>query len=145
MCSSRSVASDTPHKGQPANLCMAGGWRSTASPTTNSAWPHGDRGRQDNALERARNVVEHFDEYYRGTGKQQKQDQADKTFEDLAQDYRIDFEPPADRPQLRVGPVRPAEALFTIDLVTTAPQAARQLVDAVHTAIVQDETPNANG
>jgi hypothetical protein len=73
------------------------------------------------------------------------QDQADKTLEDLAQDYRIDFEPPADRPQLRVGPVRPAEALFTIDLVTTASQAARQLVDAVHAAIVQDQTPNANG
>lgn len=100
---------------------------------------------QDNALERARNVVEHFDEYYRGTGKQQKQDQADKTLEDLAQDYRIDFEPPVDRPQLRVGPVRPAEALFTIDLATTAPHAARQLVDAVHAAIVQDQTPNANG
>jgi hypothetical protein len=100
---------------------------------------------QDNALERARNVVEHFDEYYRGTGKQQKQDQADKTPEDPAQNYRIDFEPPADRPQLRVGPVRPAEALFTIDLVTTAPQAARQLVDAIHAAIVQDQTPNTNG
>lgn len=105
----------------------------------------GTNSNRDNALERARNVVEHFDEYYRGTGKQQKQDQAGKTREDLAQDYRIDFEGPANRLQLRVGPVRPGEAHFTIDLVATTPQAARQLVDAIHAAIVQDQTSSANG
>lgn len=100
---------------------------------------------RDNALERARNVVEHFDEYYRGTGTQQKQDETGSAVEDLAQDYRIDFEPPAEQLQLRVGPVRPAEARFTIDLVATAPQAARHLVNAIHAAIVQDQTPSVNG
>jgi hypothetical protein len=95
------------------------------------------------ALVDARNAVEHFDEYYRGTSKKQKKDQVAKTCEERAQAYRIELEGPADRPLLRVGHVRPAEPHFRIDLVAAAPEAARLLVKAVHAATVQEQSPTA--
>lgn len=105
--------------------------------------PTKDRGA---ALVLARDVLEHFDKYMCGIGR--RQGQAAKhnpgtSEEDLAQNYRIDFEPPADRPQLRVGPLRPAEPLVVIDLVTTAPIAARQLVDSIRAALVHDQLRTA--
>lgn len=94
------------------------------------------------ALVQVRNVLEHFDQYYSGTGRQQKLD-IGKSPEDRAQDYRVDFEGPADQPRLRIGPLRPAPARFAIDLVTTAPSAARQLVMALHASIARQEQRTA--
>lgn len=102
-----------------------------------------DTTKRDYALIQARNVLEHFDNYYRGTGDQQKKAPVGKNKEELAQDYRIDLELPADRPRLRVGPLRPSAALFTIDLVTSAPTAARQLVARIHATITQHESQTA--
>ena len=100
------------------------------------------------ALIRARDVLEHFDEYLCGTGKLRRDEaklNPDTSKEDLAQNYRIDFEPLAHRPRLRVGPLRPAAPLLTIDLVTTAPQAAQLLVATVRAAIVQDQQRSTDG
>lgn len=97
------------------------------------------------ALVLARDVLEHFDEYMCGIGRRQgytAKRNPDVNKEGLAQNYRIDFEPPANRPQLRVGPVRPAEPLVIMDLVTTAPGAAHQLVAALRTALVQGQLDN---
>jgi len=94
------------------------------------------------ALTLARDVLVHFDKYLTGTGLRQRRNRtADpaKTGEELAQDYRIDFDPPADRPRLRVG-LRPAPARVTIDLVTTAPDAASRLADAIGTAITRGQS-----
>lgn len=104
--------------------------------------PKGDQ----RALVDARDVLEHFDEYLCGTGKLQR-DAAKRnqgmSKEDLAQSYRIDFEPPADRSRLRVG-LRPAEPLLIIDLVETAPEAADQLSAAVGAAVAQDQAGSAD-
>jgi hypothetical protein len=77
------------------------------------------------------------------TPRTRRQAQPGTSEEDLAQNYRIDFEPPADRFQLRVGPLRPAEPLVIIDLVTAAPGAAHQLVAAIGAALVQDQLRTA--
>lgn len=85
---------------------------------------------QAEAFRTARNVLEHFDEYFQGTGNLQrraKRDDPDLSQEDLAQRYRVELEGPADSPQLRIGPLRPADPLVVIDLVELAPAAARRL------------------
>lgn len=98
------------------------------------------------ALTLARDVLVHFDEYLSGTGRRQRRDHTSdlaKTAEDLAQDYRIDFDPPADQPRLRLG-LRPAPARVTIDLVTTAPEAASRLAEAIGTAITRGQASAAH-
>jgi hypothetical protein len=105
--------------------------------------PTSDRG---TALVLARDVLEHFDQYMCGIGRRQghaAKRNPGTSEENLAQNYRIDFEPPADRPQLRVGPLRPAEPLVIIDLVTAAPGAAHQLVAAIGAALAQDQLRTA--
>ncbi len=80
---------------------------------------------QREALGLARNVLEHFDEYYCGTGDLQRKD-AEKTGlnrEDLALRYRPEGGG-AEQPTLRIG----SPPLAEIDLATVAPTAARQLV-----------------
>lgn len=96
----------------------------------------------EQALVQVRDVLEHFDEYLCGTGRWQRRD-ADKSSEDRAQDYRVDFEGTADHPQLRIGPLRPAPARFTIDLVTNAPDAARDLVAVLHASITRHQERTA--
>jgi len=87
------------------------------------------------ALLHARDVLEHFDEYYQGVGNAQqptvrRRDRSPS--EDLAQQYLMDLDGPADGAlRLRIGPLRPAEPLVVIDLVERAPLAARQLVRAL--------------
>jgi hypothetical protein len=83
----------------------------------------------------ARDALEHFDEYYQGTGDVQQPSlkrrdrQPDEV---LAQGYRFDLDGAADGSlRLRVGPLRPEEPLVVIDLVERAPRAARKLARAV--------------
>jgi hypothetical protein len=87
------------------------------------------------AFKLARDVLEHFDEYCQGRGREQRRTARDDPSlgrEDLAQRYRVELAgPSADRPHLSVGPLRPAEPLVVIDLVERAPSAARQLAAAL--------------
>jgi hypothetical protein len=82
------------------------------------------------ALALARNVLEHFDEYWKGTGDAQQPGTRRHTRaprERLAQDYRWELDGPADGAlRMRIGP-RPGEPIVMIDLVERAPKAARQL------------------
>lgn len=87
------------------------------------------------AFKLARDALEHFDEYYQGTGDEQqpktrRRDRRPR--EDLAQSYRLELDGPADGAlRLRIGPLRPAAPLVVIDLVERAPRAARQLARAL--------------
>jgi hypothetical protein len=86
---------------------------------------------QREAIVLARNVLEHFDEYYAGIGKMQKREQvADPSLsnEDLALRYRPSLGS-AGRAVLRIGPDPPADPLVEIELESIAPKAARQLVE----------------
>jgi hypothetical protein len=80
------------------------------------------------AFKLARDALEHFDEYYRGTGDEQqprtrRRDRSPR--EDLAQTYRGELDGQADGAlRLRIGPLRPAEPLVVIDLVEHAPRAS---------------------
>lgn len=56
-----------------------------------------------------------------------KRDDPDLSREDLAQRCRVELQGPADSPQLRIGPLQPADPLLVIDLVELAPAAARRL------------------
>jgi hypothetical protein len=81
------------------------------------------------ALKLARNVLEHFDAYYCGTGDRQRADAArsSESREELAQRYRVDLGgPSAARPHLLIG-MKPDEPLVEIDLAEPAAHAARQL------------------
>ena len=81
------------------------------------------------ALGLARNVLEHFDAYYQGTGHTQQPGRGSS--EDLAQDYRWELDGPADGAlRLRIG-LRPAAPLVVVDLVEHAPRASRQLARAL--------------
>ncbi len=84
------------------------------------------------ALKLARNVLEHFDEYYSGTGNQQRPAaRSGQSLEDLAQRYRIDLGgPSAARPHLLIG-MKPDEPLVEVDLAEPAAHAARELAAAV--------------
>ena len=79
----------------------------------------------------ARKVLEHFDEYFQGTGYLQRKASLEDpglSREHLAQRYRVELAgPSADRPHLRIGPLSPAKPAVVIDLVEHAPQAARRL------------------
>jgi hypothetical protein len=83
----------------------------------------------------ARDALEHFDEYYRGTGdvQQPRLKRSDRRPDEaLAQGYRFDLEGAADGAlRLRIGPLAPAEPLVVIDLVGQAPRAARKLARAL--------------
>jgi hypothetical protein len=83
----------------------------------------------------ARDALEHFDEYYQGTGDVQQPSRKRndrRPDEALAQRYRFDLEGPADGAlRLRIGPLAPAEPLVVIDLVDRAPGAARKLARAI--------------
>lgn len=95
---------------------------------------------KDEALRRAQNVLEHFDEYYCGIGKQQKAEATrnpGRSREDLAQRYRIDLGgPSAAQPHLLIG-LGPAQPLVAIDLAASAARTARQLATALWQAAGQ--------
>jgi|SRR5215472_9389344 len=85
---------------------------------------------QRDAMVLGRDVLEHFDEYYCGTGKMQRQEQeADPSLskEDLALRYRPSLGS-ADPIALRIGSDPPACPLVEIELASIAPKVARQLV-----------------
>lgn len=84
------------------------------------------------ALKLARNVLEHFDAYYSGTGERQRPAvRSGDSPEDQAQHYRIDLGgPSAARPHLLIG-MKPDEPLVEIDLAEPAAHAARQLAAAL--------------
>ncbi len=85
---------------------------------------------QRDAMVLARDVLEHFDDYYCGTGNMQRREQAadpNLSKEDLALRYR----PPLGSGgtiALRSGSDPPAHPLVEIALASIAPKAARQLV-----------------
>jgi hypothetical protein len=86
---------------------------------------------QREAIALARDVLEHFDEYYCGTGRLQKREQAadpSLSKEDLALRYRPSLGS-AGRTALRIGPDPPADPLVEIELASIAPKAARHLVE----------------
>lgn len=92
-----------------------------------------ERNRID-ALALARNVLQHFDEYYCGKGRRQTSNRARSSgldTEELARSHTVDFGgPSASQPHLRIGP-REGPPIVSIDLVAKAPAAARQLANAV--------------
>lgn len=77
-------------------------------------------------------MLEHFDEYYCGTGNQQRPAaRSDQSHEDLAQRHRVDLGgPSAARPNLVIG-MKPEQPLVGIDLAEPAAIAARQLAAVV--------------
>jgi hypothetical protein len=90
------------------------------------------------ALELARNVLEHFDEFYCGSSirqNRQMQRNPDQSKETLAREHQIGLGgPPAKHPWLVIGRDLD-EPLASIDLVIEAPRAARRLAQAVAAAI----------
>jgi len=90
---------------------------------------------QRDALLLARHVLEHFDEYWCGTGHKQSDALTRNpklTREELAVRYRPDFGATTDSlPTLRVGDPYPSQPLVEVDLASVAPAAARQLVRAL--------------
>jgi hypothetical protein len=87
------------------------------------------------AFKLARNVLEHFDAYYCGTGDLQKPAvRSGQSREGLAQRYRVDLGgPSAGRPHLLIG-MKPEQPLVEIDLAEPAARSARQLAAAVSAA-----------
>jgi hypothetical protein len=92
-----------------------------------------ERNRND-ALTLARNILQHFDEYYCGKGRRQTANRARNAGldnEELARSHTVDFGgPSASRPHLRIGP-REGSPIVSIDLVAEAPGAARRPASAV--------------
>jgi hypothetical protein len=87
-----------------------------------------------------RDVLEHFDEYYCGTGRLQRREQAadpSLSREALAIRYRPSLGS-GGRTALRIGPDPPAEPLVEIELASIAPKAARQLVERLSTIVGVD-------
>lgn len=93
------------------------------------------------ALGLARNVLQHFDEFYCATSDRQKRQQrrnSDQSKENLAREHQIGFRGPSARePHLVIGD-NLDEPVVTIDLVAKAPAAARQLALALGAAMACD-------
>lgn len=89
---------------------------------------------REGALRLARDALEHSDDYYRGTGDEQRpriRRRDRRPDEGLARQYRMELQGPADGALcLRVG-LRPTEPIVVIDLVEQAPLAARTLARAL--------------
>jgi hypothetical protein len=92
----------------------------------------------NDALALARNVLQHFDEYYCGKGRHQTTKSAGGSgldTEELARSHTVDFGgPSAARPHLLIGP-HGGRPIVSIDLVVKAPAAARRLANAVGGAV----------
>jgi len=106
---------------------------------------HGQGTNQRDSLVLARDVLEHFDEYWCGTGRNQQAAIAGNphlTREELAIRYRPDFGITTDSlPTLRLGDPHPAQPLVEVDLASVAPVAARQLVARLATVLGVDVLP----